>query len=563
MTTFSNTGFRNISFKNIRLSTRLNSGFAWVIVIGFLIALFGQFQLRKLSTDMQLLSKSHMVTLLQLERIKDHLNDAARRVRNIALLNDKTQREQEKQRLDETNASMTKLVAQIVQAADDPDMQRGLQQLDQFRPAYSEAMNNAVEAGMAGHPVQARNIIVADLQKAQEGIFTTLDKMIDDQSSLTLSMANDAERQANQAGLLMLALALAGCVIGGATAWYLSRYIRRQLGGEPQYAARIAQEVAQGNLAVSVDLARHDQQSLLASMHAMCDSLGRIVGQVRQSSESIATGSQQIAMGNADLSQRTEEQAASLQQTAASMEQISQTIRQNGETVREAAQLATTASDTAAKGSDVVGNVIRTMDDITASSRKIGDIISVIDGIAFQTNILALNAAVEAARAGEQGRGFAVVAGEVRSLAQRSASAAREIKELITESMEKVESGSQLVGHAGTTMDDIVTQARHVADLIKEIGVTTTEQESGIGQINQAVNQLDQVTQQNAALVEQSASAADSLSDQARHLVELVQVFAIRGSEIAAPPHVINRPAPRLKPAASLATVNNSGWEAF
>ncbi|MBO8134554.1 methyl-accepting chemotaxis protein [Dickeya fangzhongdai] len=552
MTTFSNTGFRNISFKNIRLSTRLNSGFAWVIVIGFLIALFGQFQLRKLSTDMQLLSKSHMVTLLQLERIKDHLNDAARRVRNIALLNDKTQREQEKQRLDETNASMTKLVAQIVQAADDPDMQRGLQQLDQFRPAYSEAMNNAVEAGMAGHPVQARNIIVADLQKAQEGIFTTLDKMIDDQSSLTLSMANDAERQANQAGLLMLALALAGCVIGGATAWYLSRYIRRQLGGEPQYAARIAQEVAQGNLAVSVDLARHDQQSLLASMHAMCDSLGRIVGQVRQSSESIATGSQQIAMGNADLSQRTEEQAASLQQTAASMEQISQTIRQNGETVREAAQLATTASDTAAKGSDVVGNVIRTMDDITASSRKIGDIISVIDGIAFQTNILALNAAVEAARAGEQGRGFAVVAGEVRSLAQRSASAAREIKELITESMEKVESGSQQVGRAGTTMDDIVTQARRVADLIREIGATTTEQESGIGQINQAVNQLDQVTQQNAALVEQSASAADSLSDQARHLVELVSMFTIHHTASRQPAEPIQgRP---FQPQMALAT---------
>ncbi|NPE61446.1 methyl-accepting chemotaxis protein, partial [Dickeya dadantii] len=243
-----------------------------------------------------------------------------------------------------------------------------------------------------------------------------------------------------------------------------------------------------------------------------------------------ATGSQQIAMGNADLSQRTEEQAASLQQTAASMEQISQTIRQNGETVREAAQLATTASDTAAKGSEVVSNVIRTMSDITASSRKIGDIISVIDSIAFQTNILALNAAVEAARAGEQGRGFAVVAGEVRSLAQRSASAAREIKELITESMEKVESGSQLVGHAGTTMDDIVTQARHVADLIKEIGVTTTEQESGISQINLAVNQLDQVTQQNAALVEQSASAADSLSDQARHLVQLMNVFVVAGN---------------------------------
>ncbi|GAB7215741.1 hypothetical protein OS42_23520 [Dickeya oryzae] len=339
--------------------------------------------------------------------------------------------------------------------------------------------------------------------------------------------ADNSQSQAVNAGVIMLSLAVLITLVGSLIAWSITRRIKGQLGGEPAYASHIAQQVAQGDLSVNVMLKADDQHSLLAAMRTMRDSLSHIVSQVRQSSESIAIGSQQIAMGNTDLSSRTEEQAASLQQTAASMEQISQTIRQNGETVREAAQLAAHASDTAAKGSDVVGNVIRTMDGISASSRKIGDIISVIDSIAFQTNILALNAAVEAARAGEQGRGFAVVAGEVRSLAQRSASAAREIKELITESMEQVESGAQLVGSAGTTMDDIVTQAHRVAQLIKEIGVTTTEQESGISQINQAVNQLDQVTQQNAALVEESASAAESLSDQARHLVQLMNVFVV------------------------------------
>ncbi|ACS87617.1 methyl-accepting chemotaxis protein [Musicola paradisiaca] len=536
------------SFSKIKLATRLNSGFAWVVIIGLLIALFGQHQLKSLSEDMQTLSKSHMVMLLQLEKMKDNVNDAARGVRDIALLNDKGQKEQIRQRLDDINASSDRLLAQISQNATDPEMKKRLQQMDTFRPSYVEAMQNAIDAGMAGRPVQARNIIVADLQKAQEGIFNTLNDMTDYQSSLTLDLTSKAQRLANKSGLLMLGLALFGTLIGIITAWALSRYLKRQLGGEPQYATAIAHEVAQGNLAVDVALNSGDERSVLAAMSNMRDSLSHIVGQVRQSSESIATGAQQIASGNADLNQRTEEQASSLQQTAASMEQISQTIRQNGDTVRQAVQLATSASDTAAKGSDVVGNVISTMEDITTSSRKIGDIISVIDGIAFQTNILALNAAVEAARAGEQGRGFAVVAGEVRSLAQRSASAAREIKELITESMNKVESGSLLVGNAGATMDEIVTQARHVASLINEIGLTTQEQEAGIGQIHQAISQLDAVTQQNAALVEQSADAAGSLSAQAGHLVELMRIFAVRGGEIAATPHVtIPTTTPQLK----------------
>ncbi|WP_042867702.1 methyl-accepting chemotaxis protein [Dickeya poaceiphila] len=514
-------------FKEMKLSSMLGTGFAMVIAIGFLVAIYGQLQLRHLSTDIQMLSKDRITNLLLIQEYKDNMNIVARVVRNIVLLSDSQQMVVEKQRIDSTASRNDEIIAMLHKVAVTPEQKTLLAQLEQSRPVYQEALRRAIEKGMENKDDEARNLILTEVRRTQETLFKIIDTMLLYQKSATTTTANNSESQASNAGILMLSLAALIALAGSLIAGLITRRIKGQLGGEPAYASHIAQQVAQGDLSVDVMLKTDDQRSLLAAMRTMRDSLSHIVSQVRQSSESIATGSQQIAMGNADLSSRTEEQAASLQQTAASMEQISQTIRQNGETVREAAQLATHASDTAAKGSEVVGNVIRTMDDITASSRKIGDIISMIDGIAFQTNILALNAAVEAARAGEQGRGFAVVAGEVRSLAQRSASAAREIKALITGSMEKVESGSQLVGHAGATMDDIVTQARRVAELVSEIGVTTAEQESGISQINQAVNQLDQVTQQNAALVEESASAADSLSAQARHLVQLMNVFVV------------------------------------
>jgi methyl-accepting chemotaxis protein len=343
-------------------------------------------------------------------------------------------------------------------------------------------------------------------------------------------------------GLILLAVA-GGCVLGT----WLVRSIMRQLGGEPAYAAEIAQEVAKGNLAVSVNLKAGDDSSVLAAMDTMRARLADLVSQVRQSSESIATGASQIASGNADLSQRTEEQASNLEETAASMEEMNSTIKQSVDTMGAASQLAQSASVTATRGGEVVRNVVQTMEEITGSSRKIGDIIGVIDGIAFQTNILALNAAVEAARAGEQGRGFAVVAGEVRSLAQRSAEAAKEIKSLIGESVTKVEAGSQLVNEAGSTMDDLVGQVRRVADLIGEMGTATQEQGQGISQVNEAVNQLDQMTQQNAALVEESAAAASSLSVQADKLVQLVSVFQLARGE--ARPAPVPAPVP-VRPAA-------------
>jgi len=302
----------------------------------------------------------------------------------------------------------------------------------------------------------------------------------------------------------------------------------RSITGGIGIAVKVAQTVASGNLGSQVVVDRGDEiGTLLTALKLMNESLVAIVGDVRQASESIATGSSQIANGNADLSQRTEEQASNLQQTAASMEQLTATVKHNADTARRASELAEGASSVAARGGEVVGHVVTTMDGITDSSRKISDIIGVIDGIAFQTNILALNAAVEAARAGEQGRGFAVVAAEVRSLAQRSATAAKEIKVLIGESVGKVESGTQLVAEAGRTMGDIVGQVQRVSTLIAEISNASGEQSRGIGQIGDAVTQLDQVTQQNAALVEESAAAAESLRVQADALARTVATFRL------------------------------------
>jgi methyl-accepting chemotaxis protein len=335
----------------------------------------------------------------------------------------------------------------------------------------------------------------------------------------------DAAYGVNRTVMIASSLAAVGLAVG--LALLITRGLVRALGAEPAELSEIAQRVASGNLAPVTGAERAPAGSILASLGNMQSSLARVVGQVRNASDSIATGSAQIATGNADLSQRTEEQASNLQQTSASMEELNATVRNNADTASQANQLATSASAAAQKGGQVVSQVVTTMDDISTSSKKISDIIGVIDGIAFQTNILALNAAVEAARAGEQGRGFAVVASEVRSLAQRSAEAAKEIKTLIGTSVEKVEAGSRLVGDAGNSMNDIVTQVKRVADLIAEITSATGEQTSGIGQVADAVTQLDQVTQQNAALVEESAAAADSLRQQAANLAELVSVFQL------------------------------------
>lgn len=527
----------------IKLSTMLVTGFTTVIVIGLLVAALGRSHLVDLGGDIESLSEKNLSSLILIQEAKGGFDAVARSVRSIGLTDDRSRIQQEKTLIDQQIARNTETLAKLYEILDEPSTRDSLESLTKARPAYREAVNKAVTLGVSENPddrAQAVRIMVNEMQTTQMPVFAALDSMTEQQKKLTLEMTTRAMEEARADGNMLLWIAALAALIGILVSVLITRTIKSQVGGEPSYAADVARQVAQGNLAVAVTLRPGDEHSVLAAMNSMRKSLSNIVEQVRHSSESIATGASEIAAGSTDLSQRTEEQAASLQQTAASMEEMSQTVQQNTDTVRSASQLAKTTSDTAAKGGKAVGNIVVTMKEITDSSQKIGDIISVIDGIAFQTNILALNAAVEAARAGEQGRGFAVVAGEVRSLAQRSASAAKEIKELISHSVEKVGAGSALVTDAGHTIEELVRQAHQVAVLIGEIGVTTQEQSGGISQIHDAVNQLDQVTQQNAALVEESASASDSLSDQAAHLVELMKAFVIEGSasrppEAAAP----------------------------
>ena len=335
--------------------------------------------------------------------------------------------------------------------------------------------------------------------------------------------------------MLSLVLVLVALAVASAIVFWLVRHIMKQLGGEPAYAVDVARAISEGDFSRSVALERDDTSSLLYAINAMRQNLTGMVGDIRNSAETIATASSQIATGNLDLSSRTEQQASSLEETASSMEELTSTVKQNAENARQANQLVGSTADVAVKGGQVVGQVIDTMSSIKESSRKIADIIGVIDGIAFQTNILALNAAVEAARAGEQGRGFAVVASEVRNLAQRSASAAKEIKGLIEDSVGKVDAGGKLVDEAGVAMDEIVSSVKRVTDIMSEIAAASQEQSSGIEQVNQAITQMDDVTQQNAALVEEAAAAAESLQDQATKLAEAVSVFKLEAGAYSAP----------------------------
>jgi methyl-accepting chemotaxis protein len=321
--------------------------------------------------------------------------------------------------------------------------------------------------------------------------------------------------------------ALILCLVVGLVIGVILRSILRQLGGEPAYAAQIASRIADGDLDVVVETKAGDTVSLLAAMQRMQHRLAQAITQIRSGATLISTVSNEIAAGNADLSRRTEQQATALGETASSMEQITATVKQNADNAKQASQLAHNASETAARGGEVVGQVVETMRGISQSSHRIGDIIGVIEGIAFQTNILALNAAVEAARAGEEGRGFAVVAGEVRSLAQRSAAAAKEIKTLIEESAAQIEGGSQYVGRAGETMQEVVHAVRRVTDIMGEISAASVEQSSGIEQVNIAVASMDQTTQQNAALVEEASASADVLKAQTGQLAAAIAVFTL------------------------------------
>ena len=362
-----------------------------------------------------------------------------------------------------------------------------------------------------------------------ERLFKATMGAIDKEWELKSGVATQLTEEGTAIYKLSLSLLAVACavalVVGVAAALLVMRSIARQMGGEPAEVARIALSIAEGNLTQQVHTRTGDHSSVMAAMATMREQLASLVGEVRQSSDSIATGSAEIATGNLDLSQRTEAQSSDLQQTVSAMEQLTHTVRQNADTAKEATRLAASASTTAVAGGQAVAQVVATMQGIAASSKTINDITGVIDGIAFQTNILALNAAVEAARAGEQGRGFAVVASEVRSLAQRSAEAAKEIKKLIGDNVGKVEIGARQVDEAGLSIQAIVTQVRHVSELIHDIHKATTQQYQGISDVSAAVGRIDQMTLQNAALVEQSSAAADNLRTQANRLAGLVGLF--------------------------------------
>lgn len=540
-------------FKNLKVSTRLIAGFLTLILLGAIVAGIGIFNMSRINDSNDKLYQKELLGISYVKEANINLIFIGRAVRTVLLASTDKDRQAAIAKIDATRAELKSNLGKARPLFYLETGKRMFAELDAQVLQYDALIVEATKRAVA-EPLQENRGSVDYLFSTVLPVANSLDSRLTELTRQKEKNAVDAVDEATKlyesSRAMMLLLVVGSAAVGLGLGALLTRSLTRQLGGEPAYAGAIASRIAGGDLTVDVDLRKGDNDSMLFAMKTMRDSLSTIVGQVRVGTDAIASASSQIAAGNLDLSSRTEEQASSLEETASSMEELTSTVQQNADNARQANQLASSASEVAARGGMVVSQVVDTMASINSSSRKIVDIIGVIDGIAFQTNILALNAAVEAARAGEQGRGFAVVASEVRTLAQRSAAAAKEIKLLIDDSVSKVDAGARLVDNAGTTMDEIVDSVRRVTDIMSEITSASQEQSSGIEQINMAVTQMDQVTQQNASLVEEAAAAAESLQDQAAKLAHLVSVFKLHVNVAPTPPV-----APSLaarKPTASL-----------
>jgi methyl-accepting chemotaxis protein len=540
-----------MNIKNLKIGQRLALSFGSVVAILIVLAVISYSRIEGLDSAITLTNEDRYPKTILVHTIKDELNETARSMRNALLMSDPAAVQAELDNINSNSEVIGKAFTQLDATIKSAEGRQFLASLESARAKFLPLKENFVRMTKEGMKTEAMALLFSELRPAQLAYFSELDKLVDYQSGLMKNSGDDANNKADEAQLLVEILAVAAVLISIFLALLATRSITRPL----SQAVALARKVADGDLTGNIVVHSTDETGqLLQALKDMNDSLVRIVTQVRLGTDTIATASSQIATGNLDLSSRTEQQASSLEETASSMEELTSTVKQNADNARQSNQLAVTASEVAVKGGAVVSQVVDTMGSINDSANKIVDIIGVIDGIAFQTNILALNAAVEAARAGEQGRGFAVVATEVRNLAQRSASAAKEIKALISDSVDKVNIGSRLVNEAGATMNEVVESVRRVTDIMSEITAASQEQTDGIEQINQAVMQMDQVTQQNAALVEEAAAAAEALQDQASNLSQVVGVFNLGTNTLATP----FTPAVRSKPTLTKATAVKS-----
>ncbi|ALL71107.1 Methyl-accepting chemotaxis protein I serine chemoreceptor protein (plasmid) [Paraburkholderia caribensis MBA4] len=525
-----------MKLRNLNVSTRLLAGFGLLTGLLLAVAMIGFYGLWALNGKLDEIARINGTQARLANELRASIQDRAIAMRNVVLYTTAADRRAEAERIAKQGElyadAYQKLDRMFAEEAGTDARERSLMAaLKQEESAAVPPMSKVVELAVANDTIAATQLLLERARPTQRTWLARAAELADFEDQSNLVAQQDAIATYSRIRVLIAVIVAASIALALVTATLITRSILRQLGGEPRTAQDIAAQIAQGNLAVKVDLANADADSLMGSLDTMRARLTSIVADIKQSAESISVAASEIAQGNTDLSQRTEEQAASLEETAASMEELTSTVRQNTENARQGSTLASNASQTATTGGDVVRKVVATMDDISSSSSRVSEIISVIEGIAFQTNILALNAAVEAARAGEEGRGFAVVAGEVRTLAQRSAAAAKEIKALIETSAAHVSTGSTLVHDAGETMNDVVRSVKRVTDIMSEIAAASTEQSTGIEQVNTAVAQMDQVTQQNAALVEQATAAAQAMADQAASLKAAVAMFRLDGGQ--------------------------------